>query len=526
MPDCKSIRIFQFSLEIICLTVFGLSFAGQAHAQVGFPQTDFAQTSYYDVGTSLYASASGWGGPGFSGGAGDELLRIINPNAHGDEEVPGWLCAMTYVFDDLEEMQACCGCPVSADQVLTMSVINDLTGNAAVRGANRIAGTINILSADFNYQSSPNQPTPPGVFGYCNPGAPFELDPSLHASISHTETMAPIFPSTQFTSSTMVENFQTYTVGDAEVDDLVNGCNAIQTNFSGAGACNCPVPVPPPPPPPHQYDITLLGCQNKDNTTLGGNSITLTAPTGVEEYDLVIVNVDYIATGAGGDPTDMSTVTVTPPPKFVGNDPSCDGICGGVVSSKSSLNSPSTLGEVFYWHAIQANEVGTPNFTFTFSGNVRAEGGILAYRHTCLDDADTAGNAIPCAATSGDPVWDSGTGRTAGPSNTVSTGNLSASDLPQAGAGNGVPAHGYIVAGFNTDQSDIVIPEGGGKPPVMGPLMLECTASVNAGLTMADLEHEDGGPVTNIPPYTASLFGSQQGWNIGEVLTLIPQTAP
>jgi len=38
---------------------------------------------------------------------------------------------MLYVFDDAEEMQACCGCPIIPDSMRTYSVFNDQPGISA-----------------------------------------------------------------------------------------------------------------------------------------------------------------------------------------------------------------------------------------------------------------------------------------------------------------------------------------------------------------------------------------------------------
>jgi hypothetical protein len=64
---------------------------------------------------------------------GDTIIRLINPNGAantgitGESEQP--VCAMIYVFDDDEEMAACCGCPLSSAGLLTFSVAHNLTAN-------------------------------------------------------------------------------------------------------------------------------------------------------------------------------------------------------------------------------------------------------------------------------------------------------------------------------------------------------------------------------------------------------------
>jgi hypothetical protein len=74
-----------------------------------------ALETYYDVASSQLISAGGYGGPGHSGGDGDALIRLINVGnfAVATNGTLGALCANFYVFDDDQELQACCSCFVS-----------------------------------------------------------------------------------------------------------------------------------------------------------------------------------------------------------------------------------------------------------------------------------------------------------------------------------------------------------------------------------------------------------------------------
>ncbi len=55
---------------------------------------------------------------------GDNLVRLVNPVSSS-----GNVCAMIYVFNDQEEMGECCGCPLSPQKLLSLSVDNQLTQN-------------------------------------------------------------------------------------------------------------------------------------------------------------------------------------------------------------------------------------------------------------------------------------------------------------------------------------------------------------------------------------------------------------
>ncbi|HUE54027.1 MAG TPA: hypothetical protein VMO80_16915, partial [Terriglobales bacterium] len=58
-------------------------------------------------------------------GAPDATVRVIN-----DGDTGGTLCAAFYVFDDSQEMQECCSCPVTADGLISESVNNYLLANS------------------------------------------------------------------------------------------------------------------------------------------------------------------------------------------------------------------------------------------------------------------------------------------------------------------------------------------------------------------------------------------------------------
>src|ERR1039458_821168 len=102
--------------------------------------------SYFDVATAFEPSNGGYGGPGHSGGTGDALLRIVDAGnwhsisdgrtvAFGSTTDPGTvdLCANIYVFNDQQEMQECCSCPLTANSLTTLSVITELTSRSEER---------------------------------------------------------------------------------------------------------------------------------------------------------------------------------------------------------------------------------------------------------------------------------------------------------------------------------------------------------------------------------------------------------
>lgn len=84
-------------------------------------------------------------------GAPDGTVRVINDGSTG-----GNLWAAFYVFDDNEELSACCSCEVTPDGVLSESVRNQLTSNP-ITGKVPVKGVIRIISSST---SSAGSPTP------------------------------------------------------------------------------------------------------------------------------------------------------------------------------------------------------------------------------------------------------------------------------------------------------------------------------------------------------------------------------
>ena len=249
----------RFSTKVLlsATTLIGvLSIGSWVHAGGGAPSFS---THYYDVATSNSPSASGYGGHGSSGGIGDGLVRIVNaanlivppPYNQG-----GTICAMIYVFDDIEEMQACCGCPVTPDGLRTMSVINNLTKNFGVNRGNMSAGVIDILATNPNLPLPKPVPLPPQI-NKLGP-APLACDPSnqfgpvigvtseriegvqgLRAWITDTEGNAPVPASSGLIKGASVDEFRPALADGTHTKELADFCFFLITNGSGTGACSC-----------------------------------------------------------------------------------------------------------------------------------------------------------------------------------------------------------------------------------------------------------------------------------------------
>ena len=109
-----------------------LALPGVAAAQIDPPLEDVLKIDYFDNANT--------------GNAPDGKVRITNSgDTEGTGIVPQDLCAMIYVFRPDQQMAACCGCLVTHNAYLKLSVNNDLTHNP-LTNVPLPSGAIKILS--------------------------------------------------------------------------------------------------------------------------------------------------------------------------------------------------------------------------------------------------------------------------------------------------------------------------------------------------------------------------------------------
>jgi hypothetical protein len=201
-------------------------------------------------------------------GNGDNIIRLINPNGNPNVNLSGaaqTLCAMIYVFDDAQEMNECCGCPVSSAGLLTFSVAGDLTANWGGVGDVKqptldnpinAYGAIAIVAAAVNpvlVASGPNSNGQGCVSGQglqCNsgcdptnvPGYSVTTANNLLGSITHNQGIQAGPPDGFDLASGLTET----PLADEGGGDLNNlsylqaQCGAMVGNGTGGGICDCP----------------------------------------------------------------------------------------------------------------------------------------------------------------------------------------------------------------------------------------------------------------------------------------------
>ena len=193
------------------------------------------------MATAFAPSAGGYGGAGHSGGTGDALLRIVNDGAEVTTLGTGNVCANIYVYNDVQEQQECCSCPLTPNSLLTFSVINNLISNPFNPKESLSAGVIKIVSSTGACTNSCTATT-----------AASDLDATvavgLHAWLNHTETMASnqasFSPSYGFITSTSVTSVEPGALSEGEIaNELEAGCAAINgANLHASecvGICSC-----------------------------------------------------------------------------------------------------------------------------------------------------------------------------------------------------------------------------------------------------------------------------------------------
>jgi hypothetical protein len=163
---------------------------------------------------SYYSNANTAGAP-------DGTVRVIN-----DGNTGGGLCAAFYVFDDSQELQECCSCPVTADGLISESINGNLTANSLTSVVNH-RGVIKLVSTT---QVAP---------GVCDPttGTPTA---GIRGWATHIQAGLVGTIRTVATSGVISETeFHDANLSTAELSGLQSFCAMEIVLGSGRGTCSC-----------------------------------------------------------------------------------------------------------------------------------------------------------------------------------------------------------------------------------------------------------------------------------------------
>jgi len=150
----------------------------------------------------------------------DQFVRIINPGTQGTPLTPsthGSICADIYVFDSDQQMVECCHCPITANGLLALSVLNDLTAKPLTGFPAPNSGAIKIVS---------------DLYSNCNETAPSPIPELLSWGTHIQQPVTSAFVTTE-------DEFQTAILTSDEQTFLGEACSFVQYLGSGKGICTC-----------------------------------------------------------------------------------------------------------------------------------------------------------------------------------------------------------------------------------------------------------------------------------------------
>jgi hypothetical protein len=154
-------------------------------------------------------------------GAPDGTVRVIN-----DGNTGGSLCAAFYVFDDSQEMQECCSCPVTADGLIAESINGNLLANSLTSFVNH-RGVIKVVST--------NVPS-----GGCDPtkGSPTT---GIRGWATHIQAaFTPVLRGSVISSWAVTEDpLHDANLAASELAGLQQFCSFEIVLGSGRGVCSC-----------------------------------------------------------------------------------------------------------------------------------------------------------------------------------------------------------------------------------------------------------------------------------------------
>jgi len=151
----------------------------------------------------------------------DAVISILDTGQNGS----GSLCADIYVLSPSKEMEACCGCKMTPNELRSGSVVKDLLSNNLTKLILH-AGVIKIIS------SAPTA-------GECDPATPATAG-ALVAWMTRIDSTGGTKPKTGVTTAP----FASATLSTSEENWLSTHCGKIIEAGSGFGVCICPVEPP------------------------------------------------------------------------------------------------------------------------------------------------------------------------------------------------------------------------------------------------------------------------------------------
>jgi len=151
---------------------------------------------------------------------GGSFINLTNTGYVGATDPAGDICANIYVFDQSQELLACCACPLTPEHASSLAVATDL-GTNLLTGKKPNALTVALLAS-----ASPT--------GACD--ATSVPTTSITSGLRAWNTTVHISPSSTYQSTETP--FAQGGLSIAEYEKMTTYCSFIKANGSGAGLCN------------------------------------------------------------------------------------------------------------------------------------------------------------------------------------------------------------------------------------------------------------------------------------------------
>jgi hypothetical protein len=221
-------------LMLLVVLAAALALPGVARAQT----TGVYAVDYFDNANNSYLP--------------DGTVRITNVGIiPGTGTGVGDQCALLYVFDAVQELAECCGCRITPNGLLKLSVNNNLAGNP-LTGVRLCSGTIVMVPS-----LAPNTTgtVPMGSSAGCDPGLPAVQTLPTGPGFAMEGWSTHIQDNGAITEGNFIAGINNTAINGyfsaAEVAALASKCRlSNELGGSGSGLCNCPMGNDPPAPSP------------------------------------------------------------------------------------------------------------------------------------------------------------------------------------------------------------------------------------------------------------------------------------
>jgi len=221
--ECRGIRITRLAKGFVASATIALVLSAIAPASAG-TLSNGNGTNGQPTGNYLFGHFV----------AGENRLELIDPNGCGNGTISNGTCigqtdacAMIYVFDAIQEMQGCCGCRITPNELLAGSVGAPYPGMVVIVGsAINNPGSLPYSCADpanFTCHNGCDPTIPPITAG----------DTNLIGSTTHVQTIG---------AQRNLTEIPLFDQGSGDAVDnayLVNECGLLAGNGGETLTCDC-----------------------------------------------------------------------------------------------------------------------------------------------------------------------------------------------------------------------------------------------------------------------------------------------